>query len=198
MTQLDTTDETQVLLAPPLELAFQWDGARWRHTLRIGGAVVAASVECDPDRDDPARVISPSYQQIGCDERNGTRRAMLVGQWGPHHGSAAFVVAETDWGVVIDVDVAVRSRSELAAMACTYQVDRTSSDLIDADQTAIAWAFEDPPRGVLWFEAEGLAERVGLAEAGRRATRVQVERPIEAGEATQRLRYRWRWIGEPA
>jgi hypothetical protein len=196
MTPLDATEETQTLLAPPLELAFWWDGARWRHLLRIEGAVAAASVEWEPGRDDPARIVSPSYQQLHVDESHGAHRAMLVGQWGSHHGSAAFVIASEDESVAIEVDVAVRTRAGLTAMACTYQVERTSSGLIGADERAVGWAFESP-NGALWFETEGPAERIMLGEAGRRATRVQVERAIESSVSTQRLRYRWRWMRGP-
>jgi hypothetical protein len=186
-------DRCPVLAAPPLQLAFQSNGIRWAHTLRVGDTLVAASVEWEPERDDVDRMISPAYQHLATSQTDGGPQAMVLGQWGRHHGSGTFLVAKTATGAVVDVDVAVRTKAPLAAMACTYHVDLSSSALVEADASAIAWALSGPPGGVLRFEPGSSAEQVVLAEAGRRGVKVQVSCSSEGSRPTRRLRYRWRW-----
>lgn len=187
------TDDTLTVSAPPVRLAFHWDGLRWTHGLDLGAGPVAVSVEFEPGRDDPARAVSPAYQQASLQEEPGAARVLLVGQWGPHHGSAVFSVRDEPGGVAVEADVAVRSRGGLLALAATYTVDRASGDLLDADPAAIVWSLDECPGGRLSFEAVGAA-RVGLAEAGRRLTRVQAGGEVVADASTHRLVYRWRWL----
>lgn len=187
------TDDTLTVSAPPVRLTFRWDGRRWAHGLDLGGGPVAASVEFEPGRDDPARAVSPAYQQASLQEEPDLARVLLVGQWGPHHGSAVFTVRDEPGGVAVEADVAVRSRAGLLALAATYTVNRASGDLIDADPAAIFWSMDDPPGGRLSFEAVA-ASWVGLAEAGRRLTRVQAGSEVVPGASTHRLVYRWRWL----
>jgi hypothetical protein len=197
MGQTVQTDDELTFVAPPLRLTFRWDGRRWSHELAVSGRTVASSLEWEPGRDDPARVISPSYQQLSFQESEGGRQGLLVGQWGHHHGSAVFGVNEAASGVVVDVDVAVRSRAPLLALASTYLVDLTSSDLTDAGPSSVVWEFAPAPAGGwLRFEADE-PWRVGLAEAGRRATRVQATAEVAPTTATHRLRYRWNWVNRP-
>ena len=200
MAQIVQTDDAISIASPPIRLAFRWDGRRWSHAIEAGGRPVAASLEWEPGRDDPAPVVSPTYQQAGCQDGPAGAQAMLVGQWGAHHGSAVFTVADDATGVVVEVDVAVRSRAALDALSSTYTVDRSSSDLVDAGPASVVWTLDDPPGGRLRFETGGPelgTFRVGLAEAGRRLTRVQAGADIAPGSATQRLVYRWRWLRDP-
>ena len=186
-------DDSAALSAGPLHLAFRFDGTRWAHTLCVSDTLVASSLEWESGRDDLERMISPPYQQLAMNANGPNPNAMLLGQWGKHHGSGTFVVTETFPGAVIDVDVAVRTQAALTAMACTYCVNLTSSALIQADDRAIVWSLPDGPRGVLSFEAGSDAAHVIVAEAGRAGTTVQVTGPANGGTATRRLQYRWRW-----
>jgi hypothetical protein len=193
MAQTVQTDDALVIDAPPVRLSFRWDGLRWTHELFAAGTLLARSVEWEPGRDDPSTVVSPSFQQISAQNGPEGARALLVGQWGRHHGSAVFDLTEDATGVAIEGDVAVRTREGLRSLASTYTVHRSSGDLVDAGPGGILWALDDPPGGVLRFEPVAPA-RVGLAEAGRRLTRAQALGEVVPGAATQRLRYRWRWV----
>ena len=196
MARIVQTDDTFTIDAPPLRLSFRRVGERWSHDLDCGGQTLASSIEFDPDRDDPDRPVSPAFQQLSGRELPAETQIMLVGQWGRHHGSAVFSVVEHAGGVVVESDVAVRSASPLLTLAATYLVRMTSGDLIDADPSAILWRVGGPTPGRLTFEPADDRSRVGLAEAGRTATRVQATTPIIPGAAHQRLTYRWRWMPE--
>src|SRR5437016_4823086 len=126
MPQIAQTDDVLSIEAAPLRLAFRWDGLRWRHELLAADRRLASSVEWDSERDDPTRVVSPAFQQLSLQEAPAGPQALLVGQWGNHHCSGVFTVTEDHGGAAITVDVAVRSRSGLRALASTYAVDMTS------------------------------------------------------------------------
>jgi hypothetical protein len=191
-TQTHTNDDRWQIRAPGLVVEFRRLGDRWTHDVAVGPreapAVVAVAVEADAGRDDPARVVSPTYQEL--DFERGTDRvgALLVGQAGPHHFSAAFAVWEDPGQVGVAVDVADRCRWPIDSLACTYRIDVCAAALLSADPGAIAW---DLPGGRLTFEAMTPA-RVTLAEAGLR-TLVQAEARIDRNSHTQRCLYRWRW-----
>ncbi len=196
MAEIETTEERQSILTPRLRLAFPWTGDRWSHALEgedtPGRVRLAHSIEGDPRRDDPARVVSPAYQQLSFQRGEAGVQALLVGQSGPHHFSAVFTILERGEEIVIEVDVADRCRSALAALACTYRVNATSSDLRDADPDRILW--ELPALGHRRLSLEAVEPtRIALAEAGRSATQVQASAPIRPDSRTQRCVYRWRW-----
>lgn len=193
MARIVQTDDTFTIDAAPLCLAFRRVGERWVHDLELDGQTIARSVEFDPDRDDPDRPVSPAFQQLSGQELPDKTRALLVGQWGRHHGSAVFSVVHQGKGVMVEADLAVRSLSPLLSLASTYLVRMTSSDLIDAGPSGIIWNVVGASSGRLRFEPGNEPSRVGLAEAGRAATRVQVTVPISADAPHQRLIYRWRW-----
>ena len=200
MPELVHDGDRRLIVAGRLRLAFRWTGERWDHDLEAhprdhaGHRILAWSVEGDPDRDDPARVVSPAYQQLQFQEDGPTLQALLVGQSGPHHFSAVFAVEEGPNRVVIKVDVADRCRGPVEALAATYTVDARSDDLVDASPSAAAWDF-GPDR--LTFAATEPAS-VSLAEAGRRATRIQALAGPGQGSATRRFFYHWRWEPGPA
>ena len=136
-------------------------------------------------------------------QRDGsTLQALLVGQSGPHHFSAVFAfdeipdrdvpgrpLAEGSPRLLIRVDVADRSRGPVESLGATYTVDARSDDLVDAGPTVAAWGF-GPDR--LTFAAVGPAH-VSLAEAGRRATRIQALAGTLEGASTRRFVYSWQW-----
>ena len=192
MPSIAETNSGHTILAGPIALGFQWDGIRWSHNLAFEDRLIASSLEMDPERDDPHRVVSPAYQQFSHQFQGNTLQALLVGQWGHHHSSAVFTVALEDDGVSVTVDLAVRSRQGIEALAATYLVQFTSSHLMDASQSAVVWELDGQPSSRLRFEARepGI---VSLAEGGRQATTIQALARLENGASTQRLFYEWHW-----
>lgn len=194
MAEFETTDDRRAIVAPGLLLEFQWTGDRWAHALGIGPdlARVARTVEGDPRRDDPARVVSPAYQQIQFQSGPEGAQALLVGQSGPHHFSAVFTVRDGPGEAGVEVDVADRCRAEVVALACTYRLVLPAGDLIEADAARLVWEPAHLGPGRLALEAPAPA-RVAFDEAGRRAIHVQAEARIDPARHTQRCVYRWRW-----
>lgn len=172
----------RTLAAGGLAVEFRRLADRWTHAILVDGLPLAAATEVDGP--DETRVVSPTYQEI---QLQGDDTALLMGQSGPHHFSAVFRLIETQGGVTLDIDVADRCRRPVAFLAATYLVERTSSELVDAGPSAIEWSTDS---GRLRLEAGG-SGRVGLAEAGRRATRAQAEGVVIEGSHTHRLTYRW-------
>jgi hypothetical protein len=196
MPQTVLTDDSCSIEAPPVRLVFRWTGDRWSHAIEAGAETLASSEEWDAERGDPARVVSPAYQQLSHGHSALGEQALLVGQWGPHHFSGVFTVTGGGSGVVIEADVAVRTRADLASLASTYRVHRHSGDLAEANPSGIAWELAAPVPGRLRLEP-GATGRVSLAEAGRRETRVQAEGIVVAGARSHRLVYRWCWSSSP-
>jgi hypothetical protein len=210
MPELVIDGDRRMIVAGAFRLAFSWTGERWAHSLEHRGRdetshrVLAISVEGDPERDDPARVVSPTFQDLQFQEDGSTIQALLVGQSGPHHFSAVFSVeqrfqgeghgwpyADPPYEIHIKVDVADRCRSPIEALASTYTVDATSSDLIDARPTVAAW---DLGANRLTFATDyGGPTQVAWAEAGRRATLVQALAGLDRAGATHRFQYLWHW-----
>ncbi len=157
------------------------------------------SIEGDPERDDPTRVISPAYQQLQF-QTDGPKiiQALLVGQSGPHHFSAVFAMEEAGkpdhvlWpdgafgGIYIGIDVADRCREPVDALASTYNVAATSSNLVGAPIRAFfsaAWdvgvktglTFVHSPRRAVaesyWLRLDAKAPRSRLSPAQHRTRR---------------------------
>jgi hypothetical protein len=196
--RFETGDDRQTIRAPGLRLAFRRGGERWAHALAVGDGTsdvligVAESVEGDPDRDDPARVISPAYQDVQPHFTEGNTCALLTGQSTPHHFSAVVTARRDGPSTVVEVDVADRCRGPVEVLAATYLVQLGSSDLVDAGPDRIVWGGEALGHGRLEFSAGGVDD-VAMAEAGRRATRVQALARLVPSTHTQRLFYSWRW-----
>ena len=193
MARFDFNNETLAIVAGAFQLAFQGDGERWPHQIAVGERVLALSQESDPDRDDPARIACPTYQQCHAQTVPNATEALLVGLWGAHHCSGVFHVEERDSGEArLDVDVAVRSRSPLLGLASTYRIRLTSQDLVSADFEKVIWRISEPVAGELSLIG-GEETRIVLAEAGRRETVVQIDRPLVGAASTRRLTYTWIW-----
>jgi hypothetical protein len=193
-------DDRHAILAPGLRMTFVLDGDRWAHTVAVGGTTadllieIASTIEGDPARDQPGRVVSPAYQEIHPHAVGSEICVLLTGQSTPHHFSAVVTAWDEGSSVSIEVDIADRCRRPVEILAATYTVALASSDLADAGPGRIAWGGQGTslPGGRLEFAGRGGTE-VALAEAGRRATRVQaLARPV-AQTATHRLCYVWRW-----
>jgi hypothetical protein len=183
-----------------MRVAFTRVGPLWAHSLfvsRADGLALVQTVDNDPEHGDPARVVSPVYQEIRRHEcvQDAGRCLLLTGTYFQHHFSAAVTLGidpERPDSPVLDVDVADRCRARVGALAATYTVRLDSGALKDASPQAIIWDVLGPDVGRLELVAIAPGT-LALAEAGRNATRVQVLAAIESGSFTHRLRYRWRW-----
>lgn len=195
-------EDRWTILADDFRWTFLRDGDRWAHTLSLGDDdpsvrdAIAASVEGDPGRDDPARVVSPAYQEVRPHPVAEGVCALLTGQSTPHHFSAVVTARRDGPGLLVEVDVADRCRSTVEVLAATYLVRFGSGALIDADPGRIVWGGEALGQGRLEFRTRGGAE-VAIADAGRRASRVQALARIAPSTSTHRLYYSWRWTPGP-
>ncbi len=205
------TDDRFVMGGPGGQVTFIRIGDRWTHHLAFrpapeAGAAAAAlisTVEVEPGRDDPTRVVSPVYQELARHEFVGDHIqgvcVLLTGHLHRHHFSASVSLyrdQESAGSVVLEIDVADRCRAPVLALAATYLVRLGSSELADAGQHSITWTgfAPEPEPGPTRLELRcDPPGSLALAEAGRNATRVQVLAAIDPALFTHRLRYRWRW-----
>ncbi len=208
MTTLSIKESTdrRVIEAAGFRLVFRWIGDRWTHSLELDQApsrrpiVRALEGDADRDREGPARVVSPAYQQLQFQESGNTLQALLVGQSGPHHFSSVFSVQESEGEVNVEVEVADRCRSEVSALASTYVV--STSAILEATSTRLIWDPDIVEGGKLVFSAREPGRlvfsalepgRVDLREAGPRALHAQVTAKVESAQRTHRWEYSWRW-----
>lgn len=201
MIEIEETDQARAIATRDVRLRFLWNGQRWTHAVEIGPerSVFAESVEGDPDRDDPARVVSPTYQELRFQTDGPRTMALLVGRSGPHHFSAVFTVQEFSVDdvdtrrAVVEVDLADRCRSPITALACTYQVVAKPLDLISGDHEYLTWRSGIPtPESVRLGATDG---RVSVSESGRRGNLVQINAQLNLEQMTQRLIYFWHFDG---
>jgi hypothetical protein len=196
----EETDDRAVMSGPGLRLTLARFGDRWTHRLGRPGEDekdIACAVESDLERDSPARVVSPVYQEIHRHERPEAPGLclLLTGRLFQHHFSAAVnlrIGPDRLQTLVLDIDVADRCRAPVQSVAATYSVGFDSSALVDAGPQLIAWEADGRCPGRLELLADPPCT-LALAEAGRRASRVQVLAAIQPATFTYRLRYRWRW-----
>lgn len=195
MVGIESSDDRHTFLTPFGRVEFFWRDDRWVHALtpgvRCDGLPRVETVEGDPDRDNPARVVSPAYQQAHVETGpDGISRMLLVGQSGPHHFSAAFAIEADEAGATLDVDVADRCRSPIEALAATYQAGPTSAEFDGDPRSSFAWtlggarlALEAGPHASLAVESAGYGPSL----------LTQVVAGLDPASHTHRLRYRWRW-----
>jgi hypothetical protein len=196
VTEVGTTDSRWRITALGLHLEFAWTGDRWTHGLSVGQPPepipAVRAIEADPSPDDPARVISPAYQEVQFQPGTDRLGALLLGQAGRHHFSAVFTVWEEPSATCIAVDVADRCRYAPAALACTYQVDLPHDTPLAADEARVTWTLDG---GRLTLEVPE-SSRIVRIEQTRRAPRLRVEARIDPNNHTQRCHYGWRWMVE--
>jgi len=202
----ETEDRVEVH-GPDWRISVRRRGDRWLHGLSFGDFdpeeverwPLLSTVESNREGDDPARLVSPVYQELhrhsapGSDPRSV--QLLLTGKHFHHYLSAVLTVAPDpdDPGVVvIDFDVADRCRGEVSSLAATYLVRLDSSALQTADSESILWTGGPLGDGLLTFQV-GSGTIPALAEAGRHSTRVQAFSQLEADSFTHHLRYQWRW-----
>ncbi len=196
----DESHERVIVCGPGMAVLFERAGDRWTHRVRLAGsdtAEIVHAVESDPQRDSPARVVSPVYQDIQHHALAGSseRCLLLTGRSFQHHFSAAVRFhfdAEVEGSLVVDFDVADRCREPVQSLAATYLVRLGGGTLVDADTTKIEWSVSGAALGRLELLAE-TPTTLALAEAGRQAARVQALAALGAGGFTHRFRYRLRW-----
>jgi hypothetical protein len=201
----DQTDDRLSISGPGWTVRFDRAGDRWTHSLWFGGpghepSEVVSAMESQPERDDPARIVSPVYQELHRHEPASDKTEgvclLLTGHFFQHHFSAAislFRDADRPGFVVLDFDVADRCRSPVESLAATYVVHLGSSELAAGDPHAIAWNRGSIVPGRPALDCSTAAGTLALAEAGRQGTRVQAMADIDPATFTHRLRYRWRW-----
>ncbi len=205
--QCNESDDRVVIQGPDARVTFLRLGDRWIHHVSFGFRrqndadldELVSTEESDPQQDDPARVVSPVYQELHRHAFAGDQSRgfclLLTGRLFHHHFSAAVTVSvdhDRDGAVVVDFDVADRCRAEVASLAATYLVRLGSSALRDADSESIVWTGGRLGEGVLTLRSEAGAI-LALAEAGRQGTRAQAVARLAPGSFTHRLNYQWRW-----
>ncbi len=186
-------------MGPGIGVGFVRTGDRWTHGLTIpdeSGLEVARVVEGQSEGD-PARVMSPVYQELQRHEPPGGTGLclLLTGLWFGHHFSAAVSLTadpEQSEAVTLDFDVADRCRATVESLAATYVVPLGSGTLGEAAPDRIVWNLDGQHPGRLELLGDSSCS-LALAEAGRTAMRVQLLATIHPGVFTHRLRYRWRW-----
>jgi hypothetical protein len=188
-----------VMTGRGLVVPYVKQGDFWTHFLEIDNSgqsiEIVRAFESDPDRDQPARVVSPVFQEVHRHDPHGAVGLLLTGNWFQHHFSAAVSLAldpGDQHAAVLDVDVADRCRATVEMLAATYVVRLDGGALVDAKPDRIVWQVDGSIEGRLELIA-GPNVSLTLAEAGRTATRVQILAAIEPGAFTHRLRYQWRW-----
>ncbi len=194
MPVFENSGDLRTIVGPDFALIFERADDRWTHSIAVSASpgapreTIARAIEWAHDRDDPTRVVSPVFQELHFQNHSdGTPQALLVGMSGRHHFSAVFSLVERAEGSTLSVDVADRAPSDVVALASTYAVMLHSGDLEGCDESMICWSISDRR---LRFQAVASA-RVGLAEAGRRATRVQVGIDANSSTPTRRWQYSW-------
>jgi hypothetical protein len=164
---------------------------------------VSPKSECDIDPADPAVVFNPVYQELVKHELTGGKGpglcVLLTGSAFQHHFSAVFSLYRDrarPSSIVLDVDLADRSRAPIKTLAATYSIHhiegKPETEIIGATSGAVAWRGGPLGDGMLEMLPEPPA-RLAWSDARLLAKFVRVEARIDIQTFTQRLRYRWRW-----
>ena len=192
-------DERASLVGHGFGVVFRKQSDRWTDAI-VGPDPLTELAISQPESStspDPSRIVSPVYQelQLHGPETGPTLCLLLTGLSFDHHFSAAVTLSldpAQRGSVLLDVDVADRCRSPVQSLAATYLVDLDSGSLMAAEPGTIVWQVAGASPGRLELVAEPPAS-LALAEAGRKAMRVQILATLQPETFTHRLRYRWRW-----
>jgi hypothetical protein len=195
-------DDRASLHGPGLGVVFRRHGDRWTEAIFSPDPAIEriTAAELQPSDESPSRLAHPVYQEVRLHKTSGRAGVclLLTGLAFHHHFSAAVTLTPDESGRVrLDFDIADRCRAPIDVLAATYLVRLDSGALLAADPTRIAWNLESPGAGRLELLA-GPESSLALAEAGRRATRVQILAAIRNPDRTHRLRYGWRWTSADA
>lgn len=190
---LQQSDDLMTIRTPTVRVALRLVGDRWVHEIApVDAPPLLASIESGTD-DDPARVVSPVYQEVqhhAFDDDERRIRLLLTGLNHRHHFSAVLTVAVDDHGATtIEFDVADRCRDAVSSLAATYEVLLGVGDLSDAADHQVRWT--GPTGSLVLRSSDG--SRIVLADKGPRATQSQILAPLAAEGFTHRLRYGWTW-----
>ncbi len=201
---IEESDDEKSIVTPNCRLVFRRIGERWVHSIEVGTGlercVFAQTVEADPDRDDYRQVVSPTYQDLHFQNDERGTHALLVGQYGPRHFSAAIQVAYREGRrpedhtpgpafTTIEVDVAERCRERIEVLASTYTIP--SSDLRDKgvwEVSAQGWVGQ---AALILNTSQSPEARVVLSQESARTFRVQIVRTLLPSQSGSRLVYRW-------
>jgi hypothetical protein len=194
---LEQDDELVTIRTPAVRIVFRRAGDRWTHEIGpLEGPPLVAAIEGDPAVEDPARVLSPVYQEVQhhpFDDEPHRVRLLLTGLRHRHHFSAVLTVSTNAQGSTkLDFDVADRCRDAVLGLAATYDVRLGAGDIQLADDTAIRWSGGPLGEGMLSL-ASADASRLAAAERGPRSVQAQALASLVPGAFTHRLRYLWTW-----
>ena len=213
MIAIEEGEDERSIVTPCCRLVFRRDGERWTHSLISlpTGERLLESLESDPDRDDPMRVISPSFQDLHFqDSREGLVLAMLVGQSGPHHFSAVFQVEMVEGPIVdgvpvrpgsncqISADVAVRSRSAFESLTSTYSVSGADACSERIEKRIAIWRFAAGDLGVVVgsnlvpagrFPNDTPAAILSIVDQGEGKYQASLGARLQPSESTKRYGY---------
>lgn len=214
MVEIEDGEDVRAIVTPDLRLVFRWTGDRWTHALEVrdesGWTTFAEAVEAAPEQDDPARVVSPTYQDLQFHQGDRETQALLVGSFGPHHFSAVFGLRSPAFGrgrvrlTMLSVEVADRCRSEIRSLACTYRLRTPPSttfelpvppEFRDAISPHVGWtlprSFGTITVGLALAGGKKPHDRLVISEAGRDGLMAQVDARLIPGHSTQRCDYVW-------
>jgi len=198
------TELTQSIVTPSVRLTFTWVDDRWVHALVLPtSASIPSSLVQSMDRDEGESPLSPAYQQLHLQREGDAQLAMLVGQSGHHHYSAAFTVREQPNGSIsIEADVAdrlMKSTEAVQPLACTYQVALGPGQIEAGSPGLVRWQVQSPAGSLELATVEQPGGKTLLSVCGAPSDRslAQLLASSEASGPTQRCGYRWTWVPVP-
>ena len=196
----------QSIVTSSVRLTFSWSGDRWVHSLELPGKSGQSSLlmQSVDHTADPEAPTPPAYQQLHLQREGDSFLAMLVGQSGPHHFSAAFTIREDAKRLVsIEADIADRrsgTGGPSGPLACTYEVALPVGEIEAGDESLIQWNSPAHTGRLSLLGAQGVVGQsiVSLAERGVSRSLVQFVSLQSGASSTVRCGYRWTWEPTPA
>jgi hypothetical protein len=217
MLEIDEGLDECSIFSPSFRLRFRWLGDRWTHALEAGEpgcrSLLVEAFEEDP-RDDPARVSSPTFQELRFTRDGESVHALLVGRCGRHHFAADFAARELEldgWRLTqLQIDLADRCRADVASLASSYRTRVPCSRLLQLSPHAVFWwsdtgqpkvaLFSPPadPTASLAAPCPSMADSwIQLRDAAHRGALIAIEARVSSQRDTQRWAYSWTCFGTP-